>query len=723
MQLEDVLSNLASLSSDAIGVGYRDLRSEHAVLVWVNDAFCQMTRRTREQILGSDPYAILHHPDYCVDFRANVDLAVAHGCRSVDQDSKCLRGDDGEFWANIRLTFVDPSDDKRFTIISIRDIDALKMREQAAELALIENERLLARVEAAQSRLVSAINTTPDAFAIFNASGAIETWNPAFSEFASSTPESLRPGMTYLEVAALSRDGDAVGIDPDTGDDWQSRALQRWNEMRTTERIVASGDRQYRVTQTRTPNEDRVLHCVDISEFLRQQHELRTYAERLERANYEIRHQALHDELTGLGNRRYLNARLEDWISHRQASGGEIAALHIDLDRFKQINDTMGHTAGDRVLAVVAARLRAHLRGDDVVARIGGDEFIVLIKCEEGSHEPEQLAERLIRTLSEPVGLDGRDCVMGASIGVARTPVVAAEELITCSDVALYKAKKGGRSMVATFDILDLERLRTSKQLGDDILRGVANGEFCPIYQPQVDAATGATVALEVLARWRHPIRGLLEPAEFLATAVELKIDREIDRMIFRSALGECESVRGPDGKPPVLAFNVGLARLMGGETIEDVKAHGYPGRIVFELLETIFLEDASDEFTMRLDAMRELGVSLEIDDFGSGRASIVGLQRVGPDRLKIDRRLVAPVAEAERSRKLVHAIVDIGRALGIGVTAEGVETLAQAKVLRDLGCDRFQGFHFSRPVPLAWVPGLEIDDRRAAAADGQSSG
>jgi diguanylate cyclase (GGDEF)-like protein/PAS domain S-box-containing protein len=722
MELDDVISQLASLTIDAIGISVASESGEEETMVWVNDAFCDVTGWSREAILNHDIRTVLHHPGYVGDYAANVRYAREHGTKGASVATMCLREDGSEFWANVRLTFLPSSGGKSYTIASIRDIDILKSREQAAEIALIENEGLLTRIKAAQTCLVSAINTTPDAFAIFGASGKLEIWNPAFAEFTTSRPDLLKPGTSYLDVVNLSRAEDRACLSRDNEEDWLTRQLQRWNDTEPVERIVASGDRQYRVTQTVTPDGDRVLHCVDISEFLRQQQDLRTYTDRLERANDEIRHQAMHDELTGLGNRRYFNEKLEEWIARRQAMGGEIAALHIDLDRFKQINDTMGHATGDRVLTVVADRLRARLRGHDIVARIGGDEFIVLIERQPDSQEPVQLAERLIRDLCEPMTIGGRNCVIGASIGVAQTPMVEARELVACSDIALYKAKEGGRSKAAMFDIADLDRMRVAKRLGDDILRGVSNGEFCPVYQPQVDAVTGRTVALEVLARWRHPVRGMLEPAAFLAAAVELKMDREIDRMVFRTATEECANARAEDGTPPALAFNVGAARLMDGDVMTDVADNQYPGQIVFELLETIFLEDATPELTDRLNAFRLQGVSLEVDDFGSGRASIVGLQRVAPDRLKIDRRLVAPVAEAESSRKLVHAIVDIGRALGIGVTLEGVETEAQAQVLRDLGCDRFQGHFFSRPVPLAWVPGLDMAERRAAAAEGQSS-
>ena len=715
MQLDELLSQLPSLTIDALCIVRRESSGDQSEFVWVNRAICELCRRSREELLGQSPTELLHHPEYVDDFIGNLEEAISTGRNRIETDTKCIRGDGTEFWANVNATVFPTEEGGRMAIVSVRDIDLLKTREQSAELALIENECLLSQVEAARSQLSGAINAAPDAFAIFDKAGWLVNWNPAFAVFATRDPAGLKPGMSYRDVAQLLADAGAIDDDAESEVDWSRVLDPTWTSTEQSEMILSSGGLHYRVTRTVTPNGDRVLHCVDISDFLQQQCKLQSYAAQLEAANNEIRQQALNDELTQLGNRRFLNAKLGEWTERRRVSGGEIAALHIDLDRFKQINDTLGHAAGDQVLRTVAERLNACVRDDDVVARTGGDEFVVLFACEADSDAPERLAERLVDELSQPVTINGRPCLMGASVGLARTPTVKADDLLSSSDVALYKAKSGGRSMVATFDAVDLEELKASKLLGDDLVRGIGAAEFVPVYQPQVDPGSDRVVALEVLARWQHPERGLLTPDMFLPAANELRVDGEIDRLIFRKAIEEaCSLLRGLP-VPPSLSFNVGLSRLMGGCILDDVERQDYPGGIAFELLETIFLEEESAEFIERIEALRNIGVSLEVDDFGSGRASIVGLRRIRPDRLKIDRRLVEPVATSESSRKLARSIIEIGHALDICVTAEGIETREQADVMRDLGCDRLQGYLYSRPVPLAETPGLFLPSPRAA--------
>lgn len=424
------------------------------------------------------------------------------------------------------------------------------------------------------------------------------------------------------------------------------------------------------------------------------------YAQELERANIEISHQATHDELTGLGNRRFLNNKLDEFVRWRERNGMEIATLHIDLDRFKQINDTMGHAAGDFVLEAVSERLQSIMRRTDMIARVGGDEFITIMRCEEGSSDPERLAIRLVDDLSRPLMFEGRQCRFGASVGIARTPLVAPEDLLTSSDIALYKAKESGRSQVMTFDESDLAKLKFNKHLTHDIQLALEHSEFIPYYQPQVDPRTFNIVGFETLARWKHPQRGLLAPADFLSAASDIRVDGQIDRMIFGKALDQFTGLFAGAADVPNLSFNASLQRIMDPSLIEDVeRLRDYRGKVSLELLEAIFLEEESDHFLMRIDTLRDYGLTFEVDDFGSGRASIVALKRIAPERLKIDGRLVAPITKSVQARKLVQSMVEIGRTLDIGVTAEGVETAEHARILRDMGCARVQGYHFARPM------------------------
>ena len=522
MQLDEIISNFPTLTDDAICVSYR--RSLDAVpeIVWVNGGFCAMFAIEEDAALGRHPSWIFHK-SYAEDFTQNVVEAAKAGKTSYSQDTLCVNEDGREFWVSVLKSFIpDDTGTGLHDVVMIRDIDDLKNREQSAELALIENQSLLGAVEQAQNRLLSALETTTDPFAIYDRKDRLVIWNPAFAESVSDDPDLLTRGMKLEDVLRLGVEHGRFP-DADSGTErWIEERLEKWRNEARSEYLMSSIDREYRVIRTRTSSGDHVILQVDISDFLEQQRELKNYAEKLESANREIGHQALHDELTGLGNRRYLKLKLDEFIARRTSDGDEIAALHVDLDRFKQINDTMGHAAGDHVLKVVADILRANLRSDDVVARIGGDEFVILVRCRADSDHPETLAERLIAAAAKPVTFEGRPCRFGASIGVARTPLIDEDELLTSSDVALYRAKTSGRSQVAVFDNMDLVNLRASKRLGDDIIRGLDRNEFIAVYQPQIDPFTEEVLGFEALVRWQHPERGLLLPSQFAAAAAEV---------------------------------------------------------------------------------------------------------------------------------------------------------------------------------------------------------
>ncbi len=717
MDLKTVLDNIPTMAVDAVCVAHRLGDEEAYSVTWVNDAFCSMFATTHQAASGMDPFG-LYHWDYVADFKFAMEEMLSAGRTSFVQDTLCLRADGSSFWGGV--SFVKVPDDNgagEYTITFVRDIDELKNREQSAELALIENQHLLAKIEAVQVRLMSAINMSSDPFCIFDARDRLVIWNPAFAENVALDPEALKSGTRKKDIIEMSvANGfidDAVGRE----EEYLKSYLDAWSRGEMVSQVMRIQGRDYKATRSLAPNGDHVMRCVDISEHLRQQRELERYAERLEEANREISEQAMHDELTGLGNRRYLKRRLEDMIEAKENTGLEMAALHIDLDRFKKINDTMGHAAGDHVLRCVADILRSRVRAQDVVTRIGGDEFVVLMLCEAESDSPKKLADRLIEEICKPIPYDDRPCRLGASVGIARTPMIPAEDLLMCSDIALYRAKTGERAMTAIFDHGDLETLKSSKQLADDIQRGIEEGEFEPVYQPQFDIETGEIVAIEVLAYWAHPARGPLPTNAFFDTAMDIQMEGKIDALVSRKAIAECTAFFEGTEKAPTLSFNVSLSRLMDENVIGDLSASHYPGRIAFELTESVFLEEENPNVLERLDVLRALGVSLEVDDFGSGRASIVGLRRIEPDFLKIDRRLIEPITSSESARRLVASIVEIGRALDIGVTAVGVETEGQMDRLKALGCERGQGFHFAAPGSLSAMPlvaGGRADRRRA---------
>jgi len=564
--------------------------------------------------------------------------------------------------------------------------------------ALVRQRRAL---EAAQNRLVSAIRAYPDPFAIYDADMKLVVWNPAYAEAMAGSGGELTAGTSLKDilrtVAWTGRIPVAIGRE----EEW---AEEYFSSPRLTspgvEDLELADDRHHRVVRSRTENGDFVILRLNITEVVRQRRALEQYSRKLETANREITHMALHDDLTGLGNRRYLSREFEQLAAKRREAGGELAALHIDLDRFKAINDTLGHAAGGEVLLEISRRIRRHVAVQDVVARIGGDEFVILMPVAADSHRPDQLARTLIEKLARNIFFEGKECRFGVSVGLARTPLAGVNQLLTTSDLALYKAKRQGRGQLAIFNRSDLEEVQRNKALADDVLRAIEKAEFEPFYQPIVEARTGRTVAVEALARWRHPEKGILLPDTFLSVATDLNVAGDIDRLIFERAIGACQQAFGNWPQPPSLSFNVSEDRI-NHDTMDSIRqqVEAYSGHVSFELLETIFLEEQDDDFLRRLGQLRALGIGIEVDDFGSGRASVVALQRINPDRLKIDRRLVALVAGGSGGLRLLRSIIEIGQALDMGVTAEGVETREQADILANLGCDRLQGFHYSRPM------------------------
>ena len=446
----------------------------------------------------------------------------------------------------------------------------------------------------------------------------------------------------------------------------------------------------------------------------------------LEDARLVLEHNSLHDALTRLPNRRFLDQQLA--LAGAIEDGRPLTLLHIDLDRFKDINDTLGHAAGDEVLKQAAAVLRAHVPAEDFIARIGGDEFVLLSRREPAAADFPALSARLIGAISEPMAIEGHDCRIGASIGIATRNEAeeSAEHLLVNADIALYEAKRRGRNRVEAFN--DELRLRTVevKRLSDDILRGLERGEFHPYFQPQFDAETLEIVGVEALARWEHPKRGFIAPDAFLPVAESLNVLAQIDATILDQALFQAARWEGQGLGIPCVSVNVSCQRLRDETLIEKLKAMNIrPGALTFELLESISFDTADDGLKQAIEEIKALGIDIEIDDFGTGHASIISLLELSPKRLKIDRRLVQPLLDSTAQQSLVRSIIEIGKVRDIETVAEGVETLAHAELLRRLGCHVLQGYAFARPMAAddflafakarAWIPPAKLNRAKAS--------
>lgn len=411
------------------------------------------------------------------------------------------------------------------------------------------------------------------------------------------------------------------------------------------------------------------------------------------------------DDLTGLANRRGSDAHLEDLSSAACPSIARLGLLHIDLDLFKQVNDTLGHEAGDFVLQHVAAILnRATRNGSDFVARVGGDEFIVVLGLPSFANDAADVAERIIAAISKPLVYKGRSCKIGASIGIAYAEPGAFEprQLVRDADLALYEAKRRGRNRYELFTPQLGANFERTQRLYDEVLIALEQDQFEPYLQPQFDAVSLDLVGAEALARWVHPTRGVITPGEFLGLAEERGLLKDIDELIYRKALAAASDLARRGVVVPKLSVNLSCERLRDLAFLyREREKSDYGGEIALELLETTLFEEQSGDFFWKLDQLSDDGFKVEIDDFGSGRASLLSLTTVNANTVKIDRGLVASVATSRVQKRMVQAIIEMARALDISVMAEGVETLEQAAVLRELGCRSLQGFAFAKPMPV----------------------
>ena len=425
-------------------------------------------------------------------------------------------------------------------------------------------------------------------------------------------------------------------------------------------------------------------------------------------------HQAHHDPLTGLPNRTLVLDRLDQAIAGARGSRAPVVALFIDLDRFKTVNDSLGHSVGDEVLVCVAERLRAAIRPSDTVGRLAGDEFIVICQGVEDI-EVMRIAQRILDTVAEPLPLYGREAVITASIGIAHARAGSqADDIVRDADVAMYRAKELGRSRIEVFDQAMRSRILRQLETEHELRRGIQQDELVLHFQPIVATTAHRLLGFEALVRWRHPVRGLVGPDEFIHVAEETGLILPIGRWVLFEACRQTAAWRAePGGEDLGISVNLSsrqfadpnLAGLVGA-ALEEA---GLPAdALTLEITEGTVMEDTAPNLAT-LQALKDLKVRLSIDDFGTGYSSLSYLKRFPIDTLKIDRGFVDGVVEDGEDKAIVGAIVGLAAALGLEVVAEGVETEAQLAAMAALGCAAVQGHLFGTAVPAG-----DVDRSRA---------
>ncbi len=449
-------------------------------------------------------------------------------------------------------------------------------------------------------------------------------------------------------------------------------------------------------------------NAIDVTDDVHRETELRRAHRLAEDMRRENERQAMHDGLTGLPNRRSYDREVEARRLADQQSG---TIVRVDLDYFKSVNDTLGHEAGDAVLRRVAEVLRSCIGPGDFAARIGGDEFSILPDPSMSLDAVCAQVETIRTRLAAPFFFEGRQCRFGASFGIARSDDMAADatDLPVFADAALYRAKDAGRNRLELFTPQLRQNILAERQLAIELHEALERDEFEPWFQPQFSAQGERLVGVETLLRWRRGDGRIMTPDSFMQVAEHLRIVPEIDRIMMLKARDALECWAAEGVFVPKISFNVSSGRMRDPDVVSmGRQVAAGATRVTFELLESILVEEESDAFRFHLDLIREMGIDIEIDDFGSGHASIIGLMQIAPSALKIDKRIVLPVARDDRSRNLVRAIVEIAETLGIATVAEGVETIEQVHILRDMGCDVLQGFHYA--------PALDVADLARAA-------
>ena len=561
-----------------------------------------------------------------------------------------------------------------------------------------ERQKLNARLEQQNLRFDAALKNMCQGLCMFDAEGRLVIANDRYAEMYGLAPEDVQPGTPFRNI--LERRiamGAYVGNTPE---EYIGERLAAVRERIASTKIQTLSDaRVFSISHQPMADGGWVATHQDIT------------AQR--RSDAKIAHMALHDALTDLPNRILLNEQLERALA--SVRRGDIIATHLlDLDHFKTVNDTLGHPTGDKLLQMVADRLRAVVRETDTIARMGGDEFAIV---QVGISEPADatsLALRVIEALSAPYQIDDHQVVIGASVGVAVGPNdgVNPEQLMRNADLALYRSKGDGRGTFRFFEREMDAQMQERHTLERDLRKALPAGQFELHYQPVVDLASNDVNGFEALIRWRHPERGLVPPDTFIPLAEEIGLIIPVGEWVIRKACATAaewpEDLKIAVNLSPVQFRSPGLLQVIVGALAASGLA---PDRLELEITETVLLHDS--EATLKLlYQLRQLGVRIAMDDFGTGYSSLSYLQSFPFDKIKIDRSFVKDIGESTGSLNIVRAIAALAKGLGMAATAEGVETHEQLAAITSEGCTEMQGYLFSQPCPASEIDRLFISGR-----------
>ena len=556
-----------------------------------------------------------------------------------------------------------------------------------ALVAALLDRRARGQLGAQQMVLDTALENMSQGLCMFDADGKIILFNERYAAMLRRTDIALT-GRLLVEVL---REEQAKGQWQGDADEFFARLVADAREGRTTTDVVNRFGRSIRVVNQPMQGGGWVATFEDITEWLE--------------AQAKISHMARHDALTSLPNRVLFHEQLEQGL-RRARSGDQLAVLCLDLDHFKDINDSLGHPIGDALLKEVGRRLTAAVGESDTVARLGGDEFAVVQIGRSEETAARSLARRLVEVISAPYEIDDHQIVIGVSIGISLSPQDGSnpDELLKNADLALYRAKADGRGTYRFFETGMDARAQARRLLEMDLRAALQRSEFEVYYQPIRDVVSGRVVAFEALLRWNHPQRGLIAPVDFIPLAEETGLIVQLGEFVLRSAC--IDAATWPDDVD--LAVNLSPVQFKNPNLImsvtEALAASGLDARrLELEITESVLLQTREATLTT-LHELRGMGLRISLDDFGTGYSSLSYLRSFPFDKIKIDRSFVSELATREDSMAIIRAVTGLGRSLGIVTTAEGVENEAQLELLRREGCNQAQGYLFSKPRPATDV-------------------
>jgi diguanylate cyclase (GGDEF)-like protein len=556
----------------------------------------------------------------------------------------------------------------------------------------------------------TAINNMSQGLCFFDAGHKLIVCNDRYLEMYEIPPGKVGPGTPLTEIVDLRFE---VGSFP---------AMSREEYLRWRTNVAVSAEATDSIVELRNGKTFKIRHRPMPDQGWVATHEDITEQRR---AEVKIEHMAHHDALTDLANRVLLDERLEQALG-RFHGEQMVAVHHLDLDQFKAVNDTFGHPVGDKLLGIVAKRLRGLARETDTIARMGGDEFVIVQAPIADPAEATTLAQQIIAWISEPYDIDGQQAVVGTSIGIAVSPGDgdAPDKLLRNADLALYRAKGDGRGTFRFFEAAMNEQMQVRRIMEQDLRKALPDGEFELYYQPVVSLESNEISGFEALIRWNHPEQGQIPPSTFIPLAEEIGFIMPLGEWIIREAC--FAAARWPDHLN--VAVNISAAQFRGTSLmsviVNALAASGlHPTRLEIEITETVLLQDREATLVV-LHQLRALGIRIAMDDFGTGYSSLTYLQSFPFDKIKIDRSFVKDITENTGSLYIVRAVAALANGMGMAATAEGVETREQLDKIAAVGCTEMQGYLFSRPLPVREIERLFIsplstrdDDRGAAVA------